>query len=120
MIAVCHYCTGMPSHEINEAGRCAACDGTRVHPVGDDPHDDGEGWDGADCGVCAVRFEIRMTSKRSGAVAWIRPDGTPANHRSEAGRFTGSAALAVIAEYTEQLVRVIGRCANTFDLIESK
>lgn len=118
---VCHYCVGLPdSHEINEHGRCAACDGTRIHPAGDDAHDDGEGWDGADCGVCAVRFEIKMTSTRSGRVAWLRADGTPSDHRSEAGRFQGSAALDTIAEYQQQLTRVVGRCANTFTMIETE
>jgi hypothetical protein len=49
----CHYCNGLPdSYEVNEHGRCAACNGSGVHPDGDDPHDDGEGWDGSDCGVC--------------------------------------------------------------------
>lgn len=65
-----------------------------------------------------IRVEIKMTSTRSGRVAWLRADGTPSDHRSEAGRFDRDAALEVIAEYKEQLTRVVGRCANTFDLVE--
>ncbi len=53
-VTPCHYCQGVENFEINAAGRCAACDGTTVHPEGDDPHDDGEGWDGSDCGVCVL------------------------------------------------------------------
>lgn len=54
----CHYCKGLPdSHEVDKAGKCAACGGSGVHPEGDDPHDDGEGWDGADCDVCRVHCD---------------------------------------------------------------
>lgn len=50
----CHYCVGMPdSYEVGLDGKCIACGGTQIHPEGDDPHDDGEGWDGKGCGVCA-------------------------------------------------------------------
>jgi hypothetical protein len=49
----CHYCVGNDTYEIGDDGACSACSGTRIHPEGDDPHDDGEGWDGADCAICA-------------------------------------------------------------------
>lgn len=65
-----------------------------------------------------MRVKIRMTSTRSGRVAWVRGDGTPTDHETEAGRFDRAAAEAVVAEYTETLVCVVGRCANTFDLVE--
>ena len=48
----CHYCTGRDSYEVNASGRCLACDGSGVHPEDDDPHDDGEGWDGEDSEIC--------------------------------------------------------------------
>ncbi len=77
-------------------------------------------------GVATFRFnpagkvKIKMTSTRSGTVGWIRSDGTPSNHESEAGYFTPDAAQATIDEYTENLVRVVGRCANRFELVPTK
>lgn len=74
---------------------------------------------------CADRLELRnrlhtikMTSTRTGDVAWIREDGTPSKYESEAGRFTEEEADMVIAEYRQTLERVVGRCANRFALIE--
>lgn len=58
-----------------------------------------------------------MVSTRSGRIGWIRADGTPSDYQSEAGRFTAEAAQAVIDDYTATLVRVVGRCANRFELV---
>jgi hypothetical protein len=65
----------------------------------------------------AGKVKIKMTSTRSGKVGWIRSDGTPSDHESEAGFFTPGEAQATIAEYTENLVRVVGRCANRFEML---
>jgi hypothetical protein len=65
----------------------------------------------------AGMVKIKMTSTRSGKVGWIRSDGTPSDHESEAGFFTPGEAQATIAEYTENLVRVVGRCANRFEML---
>ena len=65
------------------------------------------------------RHKIRMTSTRSGRVAWIRQDGTPSEYETEAGHFHRSEAEAVILDYRNTLIRVVGRCANTFDMIET-
>ena len=68
----------------------------------------------------ASTVKIKMTSTRSGNVGWIRSDGTPSNYESEAGHFTPEQAQATIDEYTENLVRVVGRCANRFDMVPVK
>jgi hypothetical protein len=47
----CHYCA-VAGYEINRDNVCLMCEGTGIHPDGDDPHDDGEEWNGKDCGVC--------------------------------------------------------------------
>jgi hypothetical protein len=49
----CHYCVGFENNEVGSDGTCAACGGTGIHPHDDDPHNDGNGWDGKGCGVCA-------------------------------------------------------------------
>jgi hypothetical protein len=48
----CHYCLGVESFEVDASNNCVMCKGTHVHPTGDDPHDDGAGWNGDGCGVC--------------------------------------------------------------------
>lgn len=65
----------------------------------------------------AGKVKIKMTSTRSGNVGWVRADGTPSNHEGDAGYFTPAEAEATIAEYTENLVRTVGRCANRFEMI---
>lgn len=65
-------------------------------------------------------YKIKMISTRSGSIAWIREDGTPSNYEGEAGRFTQDEADACIADYRDTLVRVVGRCANNFTLIETR
>lgn len=64
-----------------------------------------------------MKVKIKMTSTRTGKVGWIRDDGTPSDYESEAGRFDCRLADLLIADYTATLVRVVGRCANTFTLV---
>lgn len=63
------------------------------------------------------KVKIKMTSTRTGKVGWIRPDGTPSDYESEAGAFSPEAAQDVIDEYTANLVRVVGRNANRFEML---
>lgn len=88
---------------------CSVC-GEPAHASETDDHDR--------CEACRPPVKIKMTSTRSGRVGWIRPDGTPSDYEGDAGRFDVVAANAVIEEYTATLVRVVGRCANTFTLVE--
>ncbi len=66
-----------------------------------------------------MKVKIKMVSTRSGNVAWIREDGTPSSYEGEAGLFTADEAGACIRDYTDTLVRVVGRCANNFELVTS-
>jgi hypothetical protein len=66
------------------------------------------------------KLKIKMVSKRSGNVAWIRDDGTPSNYEGEAGHFDGRLANLQIKDYRETLERVVGRCAWNFTLIPVK
>ncbi len=48
---------------------------------------------------------IKLVSTRSGAVSYLRDDGTPTNYRGEAGRYTTAAAQAMIDEAKRHMPR---------------
>lgn len=61
---------------------------------------------------------IKMTSRRTGKVAWLRKDGTPSDYRSEAGYFSDDEANTMIDDYESTLIRVTGTCHMTFQVLD--
>lgn len=64
-----------------------------------------------------VGFRVKLTSKRTGRVGWIRPDGTPTDHESEAGCFTRDRAEFWISDIETFYTRTVGRCAYKFEVL---
>lgn len=64
------------------------------------------------------RYRVRGTSSRTGAVMWVRQDGTPTEHKGEGGRWSLDDAQREIEHYTAALVRAVGRCAWLLEPVE--
>jgi len=63
------------------------------------------------------RVKIRGRSQRTGAVTWLRADGTPTSHESEAGSYDPERAEATVAEFQAQTTSpVTGRSRWDFEL----
>lgn len=49
--------------------------------------------------ITSGRVRIRGRSQRTGAVTWLRADGTPTDHESEAGSYAPGHARTTVAEF---------------------
>ncbi|HKQ66004.1 MAG TPA: hypothetical protein VJZ73_13400 [Methylomirabilota bacterium] len=63
-------------------------------------------------------MRVRMTSNRTGAVAWLRADNTPTDVITEAAEgLTDEQCHALIAQYRANLLAVTKHCRWTFDVM---
>lgn len=63
---------------------------------------------------------VKITSQRSGVIGWLRPDGTPSAFKSEAGLFTLEEAAAQCASFRDDLVKTVGVCRWTLDILSER
>lgn len=61
---------------------------------------------------------IKMTSQRSGAVAWFDERGCPTDHRTCAGHFEPEAARAQVEEFVANLIGAIGVCRWNLEILD--